>query len=296
MFKSQSDLSESNLSEVLSIPQKRNSRTRSQLTPFENAMVGVVGGITETTLQMPLLTWKYCIQEGRAYPKTPRGWMRGVSVQAGSLAPITAFQVLMNGVFERLVTRGVRDLKQIESIGTACAAGACSALIYGPADLMVIQQQKLELNSAFATFKSIRARYGSLSLFRGISSTCVRESIYTGCVLGLAPIVFNMFKDQGYSEVLCTVGAGIISGSIAALTSHPVDTGKTVMQADIGKVKYKTATQVISEFYKTKGIRSLYFGGLPRTLRITGACIIVASIRESAIRYRTLQEFGPGPI
>ena len=56
-------------------------KVRASLTPLENTGVGIFGGCLETFLQMPILTWKFCAQEGRPYPRFP-GMYRGVFVQA----------------------------------------------------------------------------------------------------------------------------------------------------------------------------------------------------------------------
>eukprot|EP00493_Phyllostaurus_siculus_P009951 UN10088 len=60
---------------------------RYQLTPTENLLVGMFSGTLETSAQMPLLTWKFCKQEGRAYPTNFAGWYRGIVVQAGKPCP-----------------------------------------------------------------------------------------------------------------------------------------------------------------------------------------------------------------
>ena len=41
---------------------------------------------------MPILTFKFCKQEGRPMPTSVGGWYRGVGVQAGTVAPITAIR------------------------------------------------------------------------------------------------------------------------------------------------------------------------------------------------------------
>jgi hypothetical protein len=56
---------------------------RVPLSPAENLSVGAFGGALETCLQMPILTYKFCLQEGRALPTSVSGWYRGVGVQAG---------------------------------------------------------------------------------------------------------------------------------------------------------------------------------------------------------------------
>lgn len=62
-----------------------SSLPRVPLSPTENLLVGAAGGCLETCLQMPVLTYKFCLQEGRAIPTTIPGFYRGVGVQAGTL-------------------------------------------------------------------------------------------------------------------------------------------------------------------------------------------------------------------
>jgi hypothetical protein len=47
------------------------SKPRASLSPSENLIIGMSGGAIETCALMPILTWKLCAQEGRAYPKFP---------------------------------------------------------------------------------------------------------------------------------------------------------------------------------------------------------------------------------
>ena len=69
---------------------------------------------------------------------------RGVFVQAGSVAPLTAIQMVANGIIENFVSGGgKRALSDTETIGCAMGAGAVSALLYTPVDMINIHQQKL---------------------------------------------------------------------------------------------------------------------------------------------------------
>ena len=77
---------------------------------------------------MPLLTFKLCRQEGRALPSALGGWYRGVGVQAGTVAPITALQMMVNGVLGGLLLRGdARPLTDVETVSAACGAGVVAA-------------------------------------------------------------------------------------------------------------------------------------------------------------------------
>jgi len=267
----------------------KDEKSRAQLSPLMNIAVGGGGGMIETYVQMPIITWKYCTQEGRKFPTTIPGWWRGGIVQSSSVAPITAFQVMVNGLLEKLVTGGRRDVTSIENIYTAMLAGAASGLIYCPADLMVIQQQKLNMSAPDA-FRHLRGLYGNLFWTRGMLSTAGREAAYTSGYLGLAPVAFLTAREYINNEPLAMVCSGIFAGTIAAMVSHPLDTGKTVMQADIARKQYPTALAAIRSYYSMYGITSLYKGGFARVLRVVNACIIVAGIREMTVRYKTAQE------
>ena len=75
-------------------------------------------------------------QEGRPLPTTVKGWYRGVFVQSSTVAPITAIQMMVNGILGNIVLGGEkRELTDLETIATACGAGVVSALVYSPVDL-----------------------------------------------------------------------------------------------------------------------------------------------------------------
>lgn len=158
---------------------------------MENLSVGAMGGAVEVCLQMPILTYKFCLQEGRALPTSVAGWYRGVGVQASTVAPITALQFCVNGMLQQLVcstrekasgghsSMGAADLTDAEMMATAAGAGTISALVYSPVDLLTIQQQKLD-KGVFNTVRHIWQHYGVQGMFRGLGACAVREAVYTG--------------------------------------------------------------------------------------------------------------------
>merc|ERR1719183_3314502 len=94
---------------------------------------------------------------------------RGTFVQAGSVAPITAAQMLFNGLIESTVTNGTRPLSDGEAMVTALCAGAASAVLYNPVDVMTIHQQKLGQGPK-ETFRSITSKYDFSCLWHGVGS------------------------------------------------------------------------------------------------------------------------------
>jgi len=262
--------------------------TRAYLNPAENVALGIAGGCFETAVHMPLLTWKITSQEGRPLPKTFGGWYRGVFAQCGSVAPITGLQVVANGVFSRIISGGTRDMTDLERIGSAMGAGAFSSIIYSPADLLTIHQQKLS-KAPLPTIQHIAQEHGYLKLYRGISSCAVREAIYTCGYLGLGPVLADKFKEERVfsTDLACNLGASVVAGVLASITSHPVDTAKTVYQADLTGAKYTSASRSFMLLVKEQGVSSLYLGGAARMARNISAFFLVGLMREKLIDYKT---------
>ena len=279
------------------------------LSPFENVLVGAVGGALETCLQMPILTYKFCIQEGRTLPKSVGGWYRGVGVQAGTVAPITALQFAANGMLQSILqtTRGVKSQDQLSNIDRICAAagaGVISALVYSPVDLITIQQQKLDLNP-IQTAKYIVSHYGMFGtsgLYRGFISCAGREAVYTAGYLGLAPVLTAQFVPQCMDYIMNTAPpqdsqslavqftGACIAGTIAAIITHPLDTAKTCIQSDLNSQTWHTARQSMRTLVATHGISSLYRGMIPRTVRLCGAFFVCLLVRDAAIHYKEKHE------
>lgn len=269
---------------------------RVPLSPLENLSVGAFGGALETCLQMPILTYKFCVQEGRALPTSFAGWYRGVFIQASTVAPITALQFMINGLLQRAVLLRNGDnkhrttLSDRETIATSAAAGAISAIVYTPVDLITIQQQKLSFHP-YQTAHYIVNQYGLAGLLRGFSSCAVREALYSAGYLGIAPLLTCYLSQHLFSQQQPSLAAGIAGASLAGIfvstLTHPVDTCKTLVQSDLSKRIYPNAIATASILYRRGGLSSLFVGLIPRVTRICGAFFICMSLRDMAITYKT---------
>jgi len=271
----------------------RKLEIRPTLSYNENIGVGVVGGCVETALLMPVLTWKFCLQENRPYPKFP-GMYRGVGVLAGSVAPLTGMQMFFNGVFESWATGRTRSPTDVEVVGCALGAGALSAILYAPVEMIAIHQQKLRY-SPLQTLSHLARHHGVASIWRGLMPTACREAIYTAGYLGLAPVITaKLMSRNGWehhyftSAVLGSCAAGVLANA----ASHPIDTAKTVLQADVSGTKYTSTWQAMKTLWHESGVQRFYTGGLPRTIRTCGAFFIVSTLREQCIRLKAKQDSG----
>ena len=245
---------------------------------------------------MPLITFKICVQSGKPFPSGIGGWYRGVIAAAAPLAPITACQVAVNGAIERAVTGGDRDLRDVERIGVAMAAGGVSSVLYSPVDLIVIQQQKKGLDSPFKAISAITSERGVAGLMRGFTACVVREAIYTAGYLGLAPIAkeYLVANHEHFrrNELQASIVGSCIGGTVAAMLTHPVDTAKTCFQSDMAGETYPNARTALRKVYAEGGVRALYGGGMARTARLCGAFFIINNVREYAVDWKTRRERG----
>lgn len=280
-----------------------NGIHRLSLSPVENLIAGAIGGALEISIQMPILTYKLCVQEGRALPTTVEGWYRGVVAQAGTVAPMTALQLVVHGLLLSIMMSGddkIRGPTTKETLLSAAGAGFVSATIYSPVDLITIQQQKLKHAHPMQTLQFVFKKCHNQSksvlcgLYRGYAACAIRGSIYTTGYLGLAPIFTSRLRTDSsspfYGTHLATAAGACISGILSAVVSHPFDTAKTCLQSEIVGQRYQSTLQTILLRFRIGGLTSLYKGLAPRLIRNCGAFFVVNSVRELAIHLKMMSD------
>jgi hypothetical protein len=58
------------------------------LSPWEHTMIGAFAGMTEVTIMQPTVAIKNALQEGRALPRSPAAFYRGLTVSNVSFLTI----------------------------------------------------------------------------------------------------------------------------------------------------------------------------------------------------------------
>ncbi|BBN00379.1 hypothetical protein MPTK1_1g28630 [Marchantia polymorpha subsp. ruderalis] len=127
-------------------------------------------------------------------------------------------------------------------------AGMVSAFCSGPAELTMIQQQRTEIR------------------------------FFTAAYLDVNPLLQEKFQAAASFKgrhTLATVLAGVVSGSISTLITHPFDTIKTRMEANLNLQKYRTVTSTSKLLLQEGGMAAFYSGLIPRTQRIICAFFIL---------------------
>jgi hypothetical protein len=236
-------------------------------------------------VMQPTVSIKNAIQDQRPVPMNPRELYRGLLVNAGSIAPITAVQFGANRFYEGLVRSAGGSADGAGKIGIAAAAGATSALVACPAEVIMIQQQRNNKAMA-AQAGDIIGKFGPQRLWRGVFPTMARESMYTCGYLGIFPYLYETLKDDpSLPSGAAFFVSGVAAGLTAATLTHPSDTIKTRMQANIDPEvtpQYRNQLSTLRQLLSEGGVGSLYAGFLPRAVRLVGATFIL-NIAKSEI-------------
>ena len=123
-----------------------------------------------------------------------------------------------------------------------------------------------------------------LNLYRGFNATVIREAIYCSGLLTFGPIfTTNLETNSTFfnnNHTTANLIGSFGSGLFASIISHPIDTAKTKIQADIIGNKYISVGQTISKIIHEKGSRTLFIGIVPRSLQISSAFYIINSAKE----------------
>lgn len=87
------------------------------------------------------------------------------------------------------------------------------------------------------------------------------------------------------------IAGGMASGVVACAATHPFDTVKTRMQANMDKKaapEYKSMPSTFMHVYREKGFfQGLYSGFLPRTGRLMVAVVILSGVKDKLVELVT---------
>eukprot|EP01023_Acetabularia_acetabulum_P039065 TRINITY_DN3746_c0_g1_i1.p1 TRINITY_DN3746_c0_g1~~TRINITY_DN3746_c0_g1_i1.p1 ORF type:complete len:276 (-),score=37.23 TRINITY_DN3746_c0_g1_i1:1230-2057(-) len=264
-----------------------NRRTLSQV---DHTVIGAVCAMTEITFMQPTVAFKNALQEGRSIPMSPVQWYRGYFMNLCSITPATAVQFSSNYLLTKIYDGYYQnEPNQMGIIGIAACAGASSAGVIGPTELVVIQQQR-KFSPLQQMLPQLFRNNGFSWLLRGIDATACREAIYCGGYLGVAPVLRQLMDQsdqfQGLPNGSKLLLSGIMGGLFAAVFSQPFDTVKTIMQANLDTKKnpeYKNMITTGERVVETHGWGYLWKGLVPRGVRLVCASVIINATRQFMI-------------
>ena len=266
--------------------------TKKEVSPAQHTAIGGLAGLIEVAVMQPSVMAKNCLQEGRAFPKNPIVYYRGLFVNCGAMGPIIATQFGVNNAIEGVVRplRPNGKLTNADTIGMAMVAGTASSFVGCPAEYVMIAQQRTGMSMIDALRTNV-STFGAKTIFRGLGATMSREAIYAASYMGGVPILRKEFdKIDAIRNIPGApfLASGIVAGTLATVLTHPSDTIKTRQQAfpDLKaypqyRTIFSTARYVVGE----GGVGALFAGILPRAFRIIGAMFIFNEVKSRALAY-----------
>lgn len=255
-----------------------DGKTARKPNQAQNIGIGLCAGLSEVAIQQPLVAWKNALQQGRPISLRPAELYRGGAANATAVAPVTAVQFMIYGALG----------DKTHPLLAASLAGATSASVASPLEMVMLQQQKNRFTVGEAIRRTLRTPT------RGIALTAAREACFCGGYLGLAPIFATWISPLTDSDnslgdtpqeasATARLFGSMAAGVIAGVTSHPFDMAKTIVQS--GDVYDDPATALHQ--LRARGVSAFFTGVFPRGLRIMGAVVIfqeVKTLLENRIR------------
>jgi len=241
-----------------------------RLSGGENCVLGMVTGVMGKSCNYPFLVWKNTLQQGLKLSTTwtsPSGGFnpllvyRGLPMACLNLGGTNAVQFGTTGFFQKLLA--TNDLGQdTVQVGGAFLGGLASGVPCSIWELCMIQQQRFG-GSTLGTPARLVQEYGAAAISRGSTMTMGRESMFTMSMLGITPLIQTKLVEASGWENNTALAAGSLMGALlAGVVTHPMDTIKSCMQGDMGRVKYDGIMQTGNSLAAEYGVMQGLFKGL----------------------------------
>ncbi|KAL4707281.1 hypothetical protein ACJJTC_019819 [Scirpophaga incertulas] len=177
-------------------------------------------------------------------------------------------------------------------------AGASSRIIavtiVSPLELIrtKMQSKSLSYTDISEALKNVVKYQGYQGLFRGLSSTLLRDVPFSGLYWTTFETTKRIFHkpDSEKNTFLFNFFCGSVAGSLAAFVTLPFDVIKTHQQIELGekeiysdgKTRQRAANmkEIAKNIYRNHGFRGLFTGLLPRIFKVAPACAIMISSFE----------------
>lgn len=233
-----------------------------RLTGDQNLALGIVSGMMCKSMNYPLLNWKNTVQQGLPISFTPSIVYRGLPMAMINLGGTTGVQFVCTGFFQKRLAGPDGKIDSKKETMAALFGGLVSGIPCCVYELTMIQQQRFG-GSIPGTPVRVVKEHGLSILTRGLSTTMGREGLYTMAMLGLTPLIQRGLNESyGMENSMALVAGSLIGAFVSATLSHPMDTIKTCMQGDLGRVKYNNVTQTAKSLVNEYGIANGLFKGL----------------------------------
>ena len=252
---------------------------------YENRRIffGPIAGIAESICMQPLDTMKVLKQSNqylgfRYHINQPKILYKG-------LTPFTS-QMFVK-YFLRFTTFELFKSKNdnmIQNFVAGIGAGFVETLFITPFELVKTNLQTTQNKSPIQVIKNIYNNNGIKGLYRGFSSTCIRQSTNQAFNFSVYYKLRNFFiKEDEKPNIFKIITATLISSSIGPILTSPIDIIKTRFMNP--KYNYINISYAVKDIIKNEGISAFYKGIGFRLIRVSGGQVITFSVVENLLYY-----------
>lgn len=252
---------------------------------YENRRIffGPIAGIAESVCMQPLDTLKV-LKQSNQYVNFYHH-IRQPKVLYKGLTPFTS-QMFVK-YFLRFTTFEVFKSKS-DNMGqnflAGIGAGIVESLFITPFELVKTNLQTTQNKSPLEVIKKLYNTNGIRGLYRGYSTTCIRQSTNQAFNFSVYYKLRNLFiKENEKPNIFKIVFATLLSSSIGPILTSPIDTIKTRFMNP--KYNYKNVFEAIKDIVKNEGISTFYKGLGFRLIRVSGGQIITFCVVENLLYY-----------
>lgn len=255
-----------------------NEAKKPQMTVMQSLITGSMAGAAEVLIDHPFWTLKTRKQRGYSLTFNPYLLYRGVLPNAASMVPITATQIGLDRCIQNLFFDKTKELSNTQRMTSAFVAGAGSALICCPTDMMMTYQGAVG-GSFYAAGKYLVKQGGVSNLYTGLAANAMRDGMFTAFYLAVTPMLKGYFQPYFSKDSTATIASAVVAGVGAAMASQAVDTVKTIQQAaDYSeRASFKDTAK---KLYSKEGVHGFFKGGAARGIRVVSAVNILTWVKE----------------
>lgn len=242
--------------------------------------IGSAAAVVEVAVDQPLIYFKNMVQQGKPISLDRRILWRGAPGNAASLAPVTAIQVVGNNLALDWLKHKGENITVTKQMFAAFGAGALSGFVSCPSENVMLKQQ----NSGATLYNSVKdivKSHGTRGMFRALVPTMMRDGGFSAGLLGLRPILKQRLEQYNSNEALLTIASGVSAGVIAGVITHPFDTVKTVMQANLqDKQAASTFKELQKILHQDDATKKLFKGLTARSTRVVSAITLMGYVTD----------------
>jgi solute carrier family 25 (mitochondrial aspartate/glutamate transporter), member 12/13 len=194
------------------------------------------------------------------------------------VAQITAYEAVRN-----FLSRDGQDPKDLKiQLAAGIVSGFSHGAVSAPMEVLKVRGQVLG-KAAGGLVESVQM-IGLQGLFKGVSGCWARDIPFSCIYFPTYSYVKDQLEAKGQPPFVCTMGAGIIAGVLAAAPTTPCDVVKTRLQNP--SAASQGLLQTVKRMYTVEGPASFFVGVKPRVGRVA------PYVALSLTGYETLKALG----